>query len=814
MAALRRRWGVLVVLLGLLQLPLWWLLTFDPRARVPSAEPPSTVAIYDRNGSLLYEALDPDRGKSAYLPLPKVSRHLVAATIATEDASFYSNPGVDLLALLRAAGQNLRAGEVVSGGSTLTQQVARNLYMDPAERDEQSLWRKARELAIAFALAARSTKEEVLEAYLNSAPYGHQAVGVESAARTYFGKSARDLDLAESALLAGLPQAPSAYDPFVAPSAAAARRRTVLTLMARQGYVSEAEARSASEQPLSLASSAFPIKAPHFVSFVRQVASEYGLVKPASGDVKLRTTLDLGLQELAEATVRRHVAALAGKGVASGALVALDPRSGEILAMVGSADYFDTKIDGEVNVALAPRQPGSSIKPVLYAAALERVATPATVLFDVPTAFLTADGKSYAPENYDRAWHGPVSVREALANSYNLPAVSLLQKLGTSGFLDAADQAGLSSLRSASRGDLSLALGSGEVRLLDLTAAYAALASGGVRRPPWALSRVEDSTGRETWRMPSPEAARVFSPRVAFLVTNILSDNGARTPAFGPDSPLKLSRPAAAKTGTTTDWRDNWTVGYTPDLVVGVWVGNADGSPMRGISGISGAAPIWRDFTEEALKGRAPAEFARPGGLQSVEVCPESGHLPSPWCPSRRTELFADGTAPTRVCDWHRPVRIDRISGKLASPECPPELVEERVYEFLPPELMEWGRLRGVPEPPAEACDVHGGSAVVDSGVPRLVLVRPAQGTVLQMSRDIPADLQRAEVAVAASGFGSGARIELWVDGALVSTLGPASHRTMWPITAGRHTLEVVALDPSGTRLASTSVEVLVEGPP
>jgi len=558
-----RRVALLALLLAIPTLLAAWLLVFDPRGDLlPSAPSPATVAIYDRHGLLLYEALDPQQGKAAFVPLGELPPRLLQATVATEDASFYSNPGVDPFAILRAFLQNWRSEGVASGGSTITQQLARNLWMTPEERSERSLVRKLREAALALRLAARCGKDEILELYLNSAPYGHQAIGVEAAARVYFGKSARDLDLAESALLAGLPQAPSDLDPLLDLSAARARQGTVLALMQRQRYVTEEEARAAADEDLALADTPFPIRAPHFVAYVRQLLESHDLDPNRVGRLNVHTTLDLGLQEVAEATVRRHVASLADKGVSNGALVALDPRSGEILAMVGSANYFDEAIDGEVNVALAQRQPGSALKPFLYGLALERGFTAATVLYDVPTSFLTADGKGYAPENYDQVWHGPVSLREALANSYNLPAVSLLQQVGVGAFLDGATRAGLSSLGDKGTAGLSLVLGSGEVRLLDMASAYGSLANAGVGLGPVAILRVVDTGGHDLLRKARPPARRSFSPQVAYLLTSILSDDEARGAAFGRGSALKLSRPAAAKTGTTTDWRDNWTVGY------------------------------------------------------------------------------------------------------------------------------------------------------------------------------------------------------------------------------------------------------------
>lgn len=808
----RRRWiGLLVTLLGMLALASCFLVG-DPRSDLPYPQPPASVAIYDRNGSILYEALDPERGKASFVALDHLPLWLRQATVATEDASFYSNPGIDPVAILRAALQNWRNEGIVSGGSTITQQLVRNLWMTPEERREQSLVRKLREALLALRVSVRLSKNEILELYLNTISYGHQTVGVDAAASVYFGKNARDLDLAECALLAGLPQAPSSYDPFIDLPKAKDRQRLVLSLMAKQGYITDQEAVAAADEPLQLASAAFPVRAPHFVAYVRQLlADRLGDDLAQAGRLQVRTTLDLGIQEVAEATVRRHVASLADRDVSNGALVALDPASGEILAMVGSVDYFDHEMQGEVNIALSLRQPGSALKPFLYGAALERGFTTATVLHDIPTTFLTADGKNYAPENYDRSWHGPVLVREALANSYNLPAVKAMQYVGVAAFLDVAFKAGLSSLASKSSAGLSLALGSGEVRLLDLTSAYASLAAGGSHRSPTALLRVESGDGRNLLPEETHQARRLFSPQVAYLLTHILSDDEARSVAFGRYSPLRLSRPAAAKTGTTTDWRDNWTVGYTPDLVTGVWVGNADNRPMRGVSGISGAAPIWHDFMEEVLKGHPPQQFVEPPELIRRDVCPESGELPTRWCPNRRTELFIQGTEPKGGCSWHQPFLIDRSTGLLAGPNCPQELVELQLFQVVPPDLRGWARERGIAEPPVEECSAHGLPSQGLSKEPRLTITSPTHGAVLRISPEIPPELQKLELTAVATGLGGGARVELWVDGIQLGSFQGTPHRATWQIASGNHRFRAVARDSAGSILASDEVTILVE---
>ncbi|HYN89345.1 MAG TPA: transglycosylase domain-containing protein, partial [Ardenticatenaceae bacterium] len=569
----------------------WWLVHDlpDPGALASHIAGP-TAKIYDRHGNLLFEVLPPSdtAGSRTLLKLDQFPLALRQATIATEDAAFYSHPGVDWRGILRAARINLREGRVAAGGSTITQQVARLLLLDDEERQERTLRRKLREIVLALLLERRLTKDEILALYLNHTYYGNLAYGAEAAAQSYFGKRVWELDTAECTLLAGLPQAPALYNPLTDLEAARTRQGDVLRLMVKAGYIGQDEARLAHAERLRFAASAFPVEAPHFVMWVlQQLEARYGPALVDGRGLEVTTTLDLGLQDAADAIVRRQLEELSGRAsgtadrnVHNAALVAIDPATGEILAMVGSPDYFDARIDGAVNAAIMPRQPGSALKPFTYATAFDSSRSavpwsPATVLSDVPTTFTTADGKLYAPENYDRLYHGPMSLREALATSNNLIAVKVLEHVGVAAMVRTARDLGITSLTDPQRYDLTVTLGGGEVTLLELTGAYAALAAAGRYRTPVAILRVEDASGRLLERFEPEPGRQALDPRVAALVTNILSDPEARAPAFGEWSALRLNRPAAAKTGTTSDWRDNWALGYTPDLAVGVWVGNA-----------------------------------------------------------------------------------------------------------------------------------------------------------------------------------------------------------------------------------------------
>ncbi|MEX2245414.1 MAG: penicillin-binding protein 1C [Dehalococcoidia bacterium] len=763
----------------------------------PPDPPPfsESTKILDQRGRLLYDAAGPSDARYTQLPLDQMPERLRQAVIATEDASFYDNPGVSLRGMVRAAVTDMRHGEIRSGGSTITQQLARNLYFEPEERASSNPLRKLRETALALRLDRSRSKDEILELYLNRVYFGNLAYGVEAASRTYFGKRARDLDLAESALIAGLLQSPSAYDPFAHPEAARARQATVLGRMVDEGYVSREEADAARVETLAFNRTPFPIEAPHFVAWVRdQLPGLVGEEALARGDLRVTTSLDLDLQRTAQQALERQVARLKEHNVSSGAVVAIDPATGHVLAMAGSADYFDESIDGAYNAALAERQPGSSIKPVIYAAALEAGYTPSTPVLDVPTALQTARGEAYSPNNYDYTFHGMVPLREALASSYNVPAARTLASIGIDRAVTLARRVGLTTLRDPARYDLSLALGGGEVRLLDLTAAYATFAAEGMSVAPVAVIRVEDAGGRVLYEAPPQPRERVVSEQTAYLISDILSDNEARAPGFGADSVLRLSRPAAVKTGTTTDFRDNWTAGYTPDLAVGVWVGNADNSAMREVSGVDGAAPVWRDVMEAALASRAVRGFAAPGGIERVSVCVPSGLLPTAACQRRRLEVFAAGTAPTAEDDYYRPLLIcDATGDAVASAGCRGDS-HERVFAFPPAEAIPWARAAGVALAPVPPYAAAYGSTAGDAG--GLRIVSPAEGVVLRISRDLRAEEQLLRIE--AQPDAAVRSIELYVDGALVGRAAAPPYRATWRIAEGKHEVRARAVGADG----------------
>ncbi|MBC7265271.1 MAG: PBP1A family penicillin-binding protein [Chloroflexi bacterium] len=766
----------------------------------------ANTKIYDREGRLLYEIFDPTGGRRTVVPLQDIPLYLRQATIATEDATFYSNPGFNPFSILRAAWQNITEREIVSGASGITQQLVKNLFLSP----EVTLSRKIKEAVLAAEITRRYPKDTILEIYLNQIYYGNLAYGVEAAAETYFGKPVSELTLAEAALLAGIPQSPAIYDPYTNPEGAKARQAVVLDLMAKEGYITRAQADAALAEELHYAPQTFPIRAPHFVMYVRELLEQkYGTEMLYRGGLKVYTTLDSRMQELAEGAVRDQIAALADQHATNAALVALEPGSGQILAIVGSVDFFSKEIDGQVNMTLRPRQPGSAIKPITYAAALEKGWTAATMIMDVKGEFPDGANPPYVPENFDKKEHGAVLVRDALANSHNICAVRTLQFVGLPSMLEMAYRLGITTLNRPDYG-LALTLGAGEVTLLQLSAAYAALANGGHRVEPIAILRIEDANGNVLEEARTVAGEQVLDPRIAYILTSILSDDAARAPTFGANSVLKLSRPAAAKTGTTNDYTDALTVGYTPDLVAGVWVGNNDRSSMDRVPGSRGAGPIWHNFMEAALADRPPRDFVPPPGLTTAQVCPISGKLWTDKCPSPRTEIFIAGTEPTEPCDVHVEVRICTVSGRRATEFCPENVVVTQYFEAYPPEFRQWAEANGHPQPPAELCNVH-------TRASRAAITWPTQGQTVQGVVGIIGDAVMSDFNQYVVEYGIGQSPLGW---ALVGDPGytPVEGGLLinWDtrrLKNGIYSLRVSVLDHHGNRITSAPIWVNVSNP-
>ena len=624
-----------------------------------------TTLIFDRDGDLLYEVFD--EGRRTEVALDRIPFAVRWATIATEDDTFYENLGFDPQSIARAAWEWYQQGEIVSGGSTITQQLVRQIVFSYEERNQQTLRRKLKEAALAWVMTREYSKDDVLELYLNEVYYGNLAYGIEAAADIYFDKPAAELTIAESAFLAGLVQSPFTYDPYTNFEIAKGRQRQVLDLMVHHGYITQPDAEAAFAAPplfvTDLANPDVSLRAPHFTVEVRRQLGELPGIEPemiASGGLRVYTTVDMGYQNLAQRVAADQVAAIGEEfNLNNAAVIAINPHTGEVLAMLGSVDYEDETIDGAVNVVLSPQQPGSTMKPLTYAAALEQGWTAADIIWDVGFKFSDGVGGVYEPENYDNRFHGPVRLRDALANSYNIPAVYTLRDVTVPGLLEIAARLGMESLGDdASRFGLSLTLGGGEVTPLEMAQAFGAFANGGTRVEPVLITRVENTAGEVLYEAPPQPAEQILDERIAFLISDILSDNAARTPAMGSDSELLLDFPAAAKTGTTNDFRDNWTVGYTPHLVVAVWAGNTDNTPMAdGTSGLTGAAPIWHDYMTAVYADpeltallESPdlpplrAGFAPPDHMEQQQVC-ELASLQDPvlaeeGCPRLRPEWF------------------------------------------------------------------------------------------------------------------------------------------------------------------------------
>ena len=622
--------GALLIFISTLNIP--DLSAFEQRRVLQSTK------IYDRTGEIVLYDLNQDVRRTV-VSYEDISRHVKNATVAIEDDTFFQHMGIRPLSILRAFIYNLQGLDLRGqGGSTITQQVIKNALLSR----EKAYVRKLKEAVLAIRLEQVMTKEQILHAYLNETPYGGTIYGVEEASRAYFGKSAQDVSLAEAAYLAALPQRPTYFSPYGNNRAALdERQQRVLERMNKLDFISDEEYEAAKNEEVQfLPSSNTGIKAPHFVMYVReQLEERYGEEELATQGLKVISTIDYELQEEGEKIVNEYALSNETKFNASNAaLVAIDPKTGDILTMVGSRGYFDEEIDGNYNIALAMRQPGSSIKPFIYAKAFEKGYTPATTIFDVRTQFstscsadnFTSEGGCYSPQNYDNAFRGPVSMRNALAQSLNIPAVKTLYLAGMQDSIKLARDAGLNTLTDWQRYGLTLVLGGGEVRLLDMTTAYSVLASEGVKIPTRSILRVEDARGNVLEETESePRGERVMDRDAALQVSDILSDNVARTPLYGANSQLHFGgRDVAAKTGTTNDRRDAWIIGYTPNIVVGAWAGNNDNRSMNEISGLI-ISPLWRAYMDKALAKLPDESFPEPAPIPNdiKPVLRSNGHV-------------------------------------------------------------------------------------------------------------------------------------------------------------------------------------------
>lgn len=757
----RRRAIALGGALAFLACALWVRLGPIPSELSGNRAPASTVVV-DRHGVPLYEALSDEGTRSVRLTADRLPQPLVDATIAAEDHRFWSHPGVDVVATARALERNVRAGRVVEGGSTISQQVAKLLLSRREPQRRRGMSAKVREAVLALRLEHRCSKRDILAMYLNLASYGNQVVGAERASRAYFGRTASMLTPAQAAFLAGLPQRPSGFNPYRNRQAALVRQRAVLARMVAAGMLSPAQGAEARSEELVFARAQTPFSAPHFVEMV---LGESGDPRPA----RIETTLDADLQADIGGIIRSFRPELDRHGAANVAVVVLDNRTAEWRAWEGSGDYFDTTHGGTINGPLTPRQPGSALKPFTYALAFEEGFSPASMLPDVPSHFPTAEpGVLYSPRNYDGRYRGPLRARRALAGSENVPAVSLASALGVPALLRFLMRAGLTTFdRTASYYGLGVTLGNAEVRLDEMVVAYSAFARGGEwLAPAW---RADTPPGGDT-RL----RRTLVSQRTAFWITDILSDPDAREYIFGRGGSLEFPFPVAVKTGTSQAYHDNWTIGYSRDVTVGVWVGNFDRTPLRDSTGVTGAGPIFHAvmLAAERRTGMAPAadgESIVPApqtsdGVTPREICALSGMAANPWCPTREREWTpADG--PLLPCSWHH-------------------LSDEGLLVIWPPEYHDWARSNGLMPDVRRAVHVTAPARAV--AVPRraaLEVVSPPDGATYLIDPTLRREFQALAMRVSTA---EPSPITWYVDDREVGTVD-STKALSWPLAPGEH---------------------------
>ena len=633
-----------------------------------------STKIMDKNGLVLY-SIYKDYNR-IYVPLNEIPKSLRDATIVSEDKDFYKNQGFSLVGYLRSVKNLILTRRVSGGGSTITQQLVKTVLLTP----EQSISRKIKELILSLQVDQKYSKDQILEMYLNDVSYGGTAIGVEAASNLYFGKHVKDLRPSESAFLAGLPQAPSYYSPYTTQNKAYVdRTRYVLDRLFAEKYISakEKDVYFKEIQRFKFSEKEGSFKAPHFVMYVRdKLIKMFGENMVEKGNLKVMTTLDYDIQKNAEGILKSELDKLKGYNVGNGSAIVLDPKSGAILSMVGSRDYFDTENDGNFNTSTSLRQPGSSLKPIMYATAFEKGYTPSTLIMDIKTDFPTLDPEYpiYTPENYDGKYRGPVQIRFALGNSLNIPAVKMLAKVGIKPVMQQAYDMGIENWKPTTENlqkvGLSLILGGREASLLQITGAYSVFAANGIKREPFAIKEVKDANGKTIYKHEDQQGERVLSSEISYLISHILLDNNARQDAFGASSWLVIpGKTVSVKTGTTDLKRDNWTIGYTPSYVVGVWVGNNNNTPMNPViaSGITGASPIWNKIIHFILKDKKDEQFQKLDNVTALEIDAFLGGLPVDG-QAKRTEYFVKGTEPTTVSQIYKTFKVSKKqTSKLAN---------------------------------------------------------------------------------------------------------------------------------------------------
>ncbi len=755
----------------------------------------STV-VYSADGHQLGELLS--EGRRTILAPEEIPQLIKDATVASEDASFYENPGFDLTAVVRAAWLNLQAQDIVSGFSTITQQVVKNTLLSP----EQTLERKLREVVLAYQLSQGLTKDEILALYLNQNNYGNLAYGIAAAAETYFDKPVDQLTLAEASMLVGIPRAPSVQNPFADLATSTRVQHNVLDLMANNRFITQADASAAKAEVLTFAERTTPIgPAPHFFRYVVDYLEDLYGPDVASQGWRVRTTLQLAPQLAAQEAARAHVTQLLADGhqASNAAVVTLDPQSGDILMMIGSVDFDDEAIGGQINMSVARRQPGSAFKPFTYATLLDQGHSPATLFYDIPISIPQFGDEPYEPGNYDRRFRGPVLMRFALANSLNIPAVRAQQIAGVEATLATANAAGLNIVGGADQYGPALALGSAEIRMLDLAAAYGAFGQGGLYHPPNPILEITDSRGQVVSGPHRQPAQPAFDPKPAYLITDMLSDGVTRQAVFGANRYMSVDgHQVAVKTGTTNDFRDSVTAGYSTQLATAVWVGNADYTPMVDVPGSRGALPIWHAAMQAAhdqLIGAA-VPFNRPAGLVELAIDPVSGLLPGPYSPTPKNELFAAGSEPFGQDDIHVQLPIHGPSGNLATPETPVAEVELQVFAVLEPRAWDWQATLPADSPMALAPRALATALEYLAAPPGPLLARPADGAILATDTLVTGRPESGAVEVEVS-YATGGNPTLW------TSLQPIPESTNDPAALGLLPVGSLTSGPVTVRLTS-----------
>lgn len=806
----RRQWlkfilyTVGTVLAIIILMVAWFSKDLPTPTKLKNLKAVESTQFFDRNGNRLYSATgEKMRMVVESKDIPDLMKQ---ATISAEDSRFYHHHGLDFRGLIRGTILRPLTGKRVEGGSTITQQFVKNALLSP----KRNVIRKIKEAILAVELEIFYSKDQILTMYLNEIPYGSNAYGVQAASQIYFSKNVSELNLSEMATLAALPQAPSYYSPYGTNTKALfARRDWVLKRMNELGYITETSYKKAKKTEITFKRKKENILAPHFVMYAEQALVEkYGERVLEEGGYKVYTTLNIGMQQDAERAIGDGFGAAAGFGASNAGLVAIDPKTNEILAMVGSRDYFDLEHDGNVNVTTAERSPGSSFKPIVYATGFKDKWNPASTLFDLKTDF----GGGYTPQNYSGGFWGPMSIRESLDNSLNIPAVKMAGIVGINKVIDTAKDLGITTLDKKDDYGLSLAIGGGSTKLLEMTSAFGVFANGGKKENLSSILKVVDEKGKTIYEN-KPKEKQAIDEQVAYEINNVLADNSSRVRTFGSHSALVLpGHTAAVKTGTSQNYRDAHTIGYTPSLVAGVWVGNNDNSPMPGGSaGAMAAAPIWHDFMMSALSEVPDEEFQRPEGIKTITVDALTGLLPTDNAPlGTRTDIFASWQVPKEHADIYNTVKIDKSCGdKLATDDTPADLIEERTYANIHSEMPNnpgweapvraWAVNAGLGSvAPTEYCDVHSAN-----NKPSLKISNPKSSqsvsgiTKLSISASAPLGINRVEYSI---------------DGIIVGT----SKKSPWTynydmnkLSSGVHRLSVRLID-NGQFTASGSVDFTV----